>query len=70
MLVKELIEKLQEYPQDARVGKVSLSDDTGSSDSEMVAEDWNVANVKNTEGVDTGEKIVFCSFGELVEEGE
>lgn len=69
MLVSELVELLKTFPQDAEVGKVSLSDDSGLSDSEMTKEDWGLAeNVKDANGNPSDKKIVFCSFGEVVED--
>jgi hypothetical protein len=66
MLVSELIDLLKTFPQDAELGKVSLSDDTGMSDSEMVKEDWGLAeNVKDAQGNPSDKKLVFCSFGEM-----
>lgn len=69
MLVSELIELLKTFPQDAELGKVSLNDDTGMSDSEMTPEDWGLAeNVKDTEGNPSKKQLVYCSFGDIEEE--
>ena len=64
MLVSELIELLKTFPADAEIGKVSLDDDSGMSDSEMIAEDWGIAeDVEDAEGNPSNKKMVFCAFG-------
>lgn len=69
MKVKELIELLKTFPQDADVQKVSLSDDTGYTDSEMTKEDWGMAEeVIDANGNPSDQKILCCCFSELDEE--
>lgn len=69
MEVSELIDLLKTFPQNAKIGKISLSDDTGESDSEMTKEDWGLAeNVRDSQGNHLDEKYIFCSFGKIDEE--
>jgi len=66
MLVSELIELLNTFPQEAELGKVNLSDNTGMSDSEMTKNDWGLAvNIKDAQGNPSNKKLVFCSFGKF-----
>ena len=71
MKVKDLIKLLEGFPKNAKLGKVSLSDDTGESDSKMTPEDWDISEVEDpfTEKP-TGKHYVYCSFGNLLNEEE
>lgn len=63
MKVSDLIALLSQYPQDALLGKVSISDDTGLNDSKMTAQDWDIVKATDDDGIEAGGVIVFCSFG-------
>lgn len=68
MIVKELIELLKTYPEDAEIRKLDLKDDSGYS-SDMKTIDWSlVEELEDEEGNSVDEKIVCVTFGEDYEE--